>query len=445
MKRIVIVGGGFAGLSVARGLARDSNVEITLLDERNYHLFQPLLYQVAMAVLSPAEIAAPIRALLSRNARTSVLREKAVSVDLEQRRVTSEKDVHEYDYLVLACGVRHTYFGNDHWERHAPGLKTVEQAVEIRRRVLEAFEEAETEHDPDRQKALLTFVVVGGGPTGVELAGALGEISRHTLARDFRRINPMLARVVLIEAAPRILAGFSDRSSSRAMRDLESLGVQVWTHSHVSQIDGDGVEVGEERIRAKTILWAAGIRGPDLNTTLGVELDRQGRALVNPDLSLPDYPEVFVAGDQAHLAGSDGNPLPGIAPVAIQQGHYLAKRVRSAMREAPYPDFKYRDKGRMATIGRSRAVAEIGALHFAGRPAWWVWLLVHIYYLIGFKNRLVVMLQWTGSFIRFSRGARLIVSKDWQFYAKVTPEPTPKPPTDSPSNSSGSASGNTPG
>ncbi len=441
MKRVVIVGGGFAGLNVARGLARDSNVEITLLDERNYHLFQPLLYQVAMAVLSPADIAAPIRALLSGNARTSVLREKAVSVDLKQRRVTTQKEIHDYDYLILACGVRHAYFGNESWERHAPGLKTIEQAVEIRRRVLEAFEEAETEHDPDLQKALLTFIVVGGGPTGVELAGALGEISRHTLARDFRRINPMQARVVLIEAAPRILSGFSDRSSRHAMRDLESLGVQVWTHSHVSQIDCDGVEIGEERIQAKTVLWAAGIRGPDLNTTLGVELDRQGRALVNPDLSLPGFPEAFVAGDQAHLAGSDGNPLAGIAPVAIQQGHYLAKRVRSAIRGAPYPDFVYRDKGRMATIGRSRAVAEIRALHFAGRSAWWVWLLVHIYYLIGFKNRLVVMLQWAGSFIRFSRGARLIVSKDWQFYT----QPAPKPQADSPRGPSERDSGNTSG
>ena len=422
MKRVVIVGGGFAGLSVARGLARDPKIEITLLDERNYHLFQPLLYQVAMAVLSPAEIAAPIRALLSGSPRTSVLREKALSVDLSQRRVTSEKEIHEYDYLILACGVRHTYFGKDEWERYAPGLKNVEQAVEIRRRVLEAFEEAETEGDPDRQKALLTFVVVGGGPTGVELAGALGEISRHTLARDFRRINPTQARIVLIEAAPRILAGFSDRSSRHAMGDLESLGVQVWTHSHVSKITEDGVEIGRERIQAKTVLWAAGIRGPDLNTTLGVELDRQGRVLVNPDLSLPGHPEVFAAGDQAHLANSDGQPLAGIAPVAIQQGHYLAKRIRSAIRGAPHPDFSYRDKGRMATIGRSRAVAEIGPLRFAGRPAWWVWLLVHIYYLIGFKNRLVVMLRWTGSFIRFTRGARLIVSKNWQFYNKPAPE-----------------------
>jgi NADH dehydrogenase len=416
MQRVVIVGGGFAGLSAARGLARDRNIEITLIDERNYHLFQPLLYQVAMAVLSPAEIATPIRSLLSGNPRTSVLRERVVGVDLKERRVHSDKDSHEYDYLILACGVRHTYFGNDQWEPHAPGLKTVEQAVEIRRRVLDAFEEAETEHDAARQRALLTFVVVGGGPTGVELAGALGEISRHTLARDFRRIDPMQARVILIEAAPRILAGFAEQSSSHAMRDLESLGVEVWTESHVSQIDLNGVEVGNERIEAKTVLWAAGVRGPDLNQTLGIELDRQGRAVVNPDLSLPDHPEVFVAGDQSHLTGLDGNPLPGIAPVAMQQGHYLAKRVRKAIRGAPFPNFAYRDKGRMATIGRSRAVAEISSLRFAGRPAWWVWLLVHIYYLIGFKNRLVVILQWAGAFVRFSRGSRLIVDKEWQFY-----------------------------
>jgi len=416
MPKVVIVGGGFAGLSLARGLAHERNIEITLLDERNYHLFQPLLYQVAMAVLSPAEIAAPIRSLLSRNPRASVRRERVVAVDLEKRRVVTEKGAHEYDYLVLACGVRHTYFGNEQWEEHAPGLKTVEQAIEIRRRVLEAFEEAETEPDSDLQKALLTFVVVGGGPTGVELAGAIGEISRQTLARDFRRIDPKHARILLIEAGPRILPSFSERLSSHAMRDLESLGVQVWTGSHVTEIDDDGVEIGTERITAKTVLWAAGVRGPDLNQTLGVELDRQGRVVVNPDLSIPEHPEVFVAGDQAHVAAGEGNPLPGIAPVALQQGHYLARRLRKTIRGAACPDFRYRDKGRMATIGRSRAVAEIASIRFAGRPAWWVWLLIHIYYLIGFKNRLFVMLQWAAAFVSFQRGARLIVGKNWQFY-----------------------------
>jgi NADH dehydrogenase len=432
MRKVVIVGGGFAGLSVARGLARERDVEITVLDERNYHLFQPLLYQVAMAVLSPAEIAAPIRGLLSRNSRTSVLREKATAVDLEERRVIAENASHEYDYLVLACGVRHCYFGNEHWESHAPGLKTLAQATEIRRRVLEAFEEAECESDPTRQKALLTFVVVGGGPTGVELAGAIGEISRHTLAKDFRRIDPGHARVILVEASPRILATFSEHLSNRAMRDLESLGVQVWTGSHVTRIDADGVEIGEERIQARTTLWAAGVQGPDLNKTLGAELDRQGRVLVRPDLSLPEHPEVFVIGDQAHTPGPDGNPLPGIAPVALQQGHYLAKHLSKAMRGGSSPDFTYRDKGRMATIGRSRAVAEIGSIRFAGRTAWWIWLLIHIYYLIGFKNRLFVMLQWAASFVSFRRGARLIVDKEWRFYNDASETEEPAAPQNEP-------------
>ena len=416
MQKVLIVGGGFAGLSLARGLAHESELELTVLDQRNHHLFQPLLYQVAMAMLSPAEIAVPIRALLSRNPRASVLREKALSVNLEERCVLTEGERHEYDFLVLACGVRHSYFGNEQWERHAPGLKTLEQATEIRRRVLEAFERAETESDAQLRKSLLTFVVVGGGPTGVELAGAIGEISRHTLARDFRRIDPTHARVILVEAGPRILAAFSQHSADKAMRDLEALGIQIWTDSQVTSIDEHGVEIGDERIEARTTLWAAGVLGPDLSSTLGVELDRQGRIPVGPDLSIPGYPEVFVAGDQAHVADPEGNPLPGIAPVALQQGRYLAKRLRRIVRGQSFHDFVYRDKGRMATIGRARAVAEVGSIRFSGRPAWWVWLLVHIYYLIGFRNRLLVLLQWSGSFANFGRGARLIVDKAWQFY-----------------------------
>ena len=416
MKKVLIVGGGFAGLSLARGLARETQLELTVLDQRNHHLFQPLLYQVAMAMLSPAEIAVPIRALLSRNPRASVLREKALSVNLEERCVLTNDERHDYDFLVLACGVRHSYFGSEQWERHAPGLKTLEQATEIRRRVLEAFERAEAEADTGLRKSLLTFVVVGGGPTGVELAGAIGEISRHTLARDFRRIDPTHARIMLVEAGPRILAAFSQHSSDKAVRSLESLGVQIWTDSHVTQIDEHGIEVGDERIQASTTLWAAGVRGPDLNNTLGIELDRQGRIPVGPDLSIPGHPEVFVAGDQAHVVDAEGNPLPGIAPVALQQGRYLAKQLRRLVRGQKSRDFAYRDKGRMATIGRARAVAEIGPIRFSGRPAWWVWLLVHIYYLIGFRNRLLVLLQWSTSFASFGRGARLIVDKAWQFY-----------------------------
>ncbi|MDG2334442.1 MAG: NAD(P)/FAD-dependent oxidoreductase [Myxococcota bacterium] len=422
MQRVLIVGGGFGGLSVARGLAHKKDFEITVLDERNYHLFQPLLYQVAMAVLSPAEIAAPIRGLLSSNPRASVHRERAVSIDLANQRVASEHHVHEYDYLILACGARHSYFGNEAWEEHAPGLKNLEQATEIRRRVLEAFEEAETEEDPALQQAWLTFVVVGGGPTGVELAGALGEISRHTLARDFRRIDPTHARIILIEASPRILAAFSEKLSHRAMRDLEGLGVEVWTDRHVTRIDGERVEIGEERIRAKTTLWAAGVQAPALNQTLGTELDRQGRAHVEPNLTLPGHPNVFVIGDQAHCPGPDGAPLPGVAPVALQQGRYVARSLGHQARGESSPDFRYRDKGRMATIGHSRAVAEIGKIRFTGRMAWWAWLLVHIYYLVGFKNRIFVLLQWAAAFVSFSRGARLIVGKKWRFYPETEGE-----------------------
>ena len=318
MKRVVIVGAGFAGLNAARGLRRVRDVEVTLIDERNYHLFQPLLYQVAMAGLSPAEIAAPIRSLLSRHRNTRVLCARVTSVDLDARQVCAGKDVHSYDYLVLACGARHAYFGHEEWEPFAPGLKTLEQATEIRRRVLTAFEEAEKETDPAKQKALLTFAIVGGGPTGVELAGAIGEMSRFTLARDFRRIDPKLARVVLIEAGPRILPAFGERMASRAVRDLESLGVQVWTASPVTRIDAMGVEIGDERIRCATALWAAGVEPSPLGAELGVPLDRQGRPLVAADLSLPGHPEAFVAGDQACSSGPDGAPLPGLAPVALQ-------------------------------------------------------------------------------------------------------------------------------
>jgi len=328
---------------------------------------------------------------------------------------------HPYDYLVVACGARHAYFGHEEWEPFAPGLKTLEQATEIRRRVLEAFEEAEKETDPGRQRALLTFAVVGGGPTGVELAGALGEMSRFTLARDFRRIDPKLARVILIEAGARILPTFPPKLSSRAVRDLEGLGVQVWTSSPVSRIDAEGVEIGDERLRCHTTVWAAGVRPSALSQRLGAELDRQGRVSVEPDLSLPGRPEVFVLGDQAHVAGPDG-PLPGVAPVAMQQGRHLARQIRRELAGKPREPFRYRDKGQLATIGRSRAVLEIGRLRMAGPLAWLLWLVVHVYYLAGFKNRLFVVLQWAWAYGRFRRGARLIVGKEWRFYGGETDE-----------------------
>jgi len=427
-KRLLIVGGGFAGLRLARKLDGVDGLEVLLLDRRNHHLFQPLLYQVAMAGLSPAEIAAPIRSLLSDQRNARVLRAHVTDVDLDAREVITENgDRYGYDYLVLACGAKHAYFGHEEWEPFAPGLKTVEQATEIRRRVLEAYEEAEKETDPERQHDLLTFAVVGGGPTGVELAGALGEMSRFTLARDFRRIDPTASRVILIEAGPRILPSFPEKLSSRAVRDLESLGVEVRTSSPVTRIDAEGVEMGDERLCCRTKVWAAGVRPSSLSKKLGTPLDRQGRVQVEPDLSIPGHPEVFVAGDQATLEGPDGEPLPGVAPVAMQQGDHLARLLRReiAGRSGEREPFRYRDKGQLATIGRSRAILEIGRLRMGGLVAWLVWLVVHIYYLVGFKNRLFVVLQWAWAYGRFRRGARLIVGKEWRFYGEGSDEKIP--------------------
>jgi len=425
MARVVIVGGGFAGLAAARGLAGARGVEVTLVDRRNHHLFQPLLYQVAMAGLSPAEIAAPIRALLRGARNVTVRQEEALGGDLERRVLASRADgnefEHPYDYLVLACGAGHAYFGHDEWEESAPGLKTLAQALEIRRRVLSAYERAELESEPARQRALLTFVVVGGGPTGVELAGALGEMSRFTLARDFRHIDPALARVILIEAGPRILPSFPESLARRAMRDLETLGVQVWTSSPVTKVDPSGVEVGRERIEAATTLWAAGVRASPLGKTLGLPTDRVGRVQVGPDLALAAHPEVFVLGDQAHVAGTGGAPLPGLAPVAMQEGRFVARVIRAEVaaleKAGAAPSrarFVYRDRGQMATIGRSRAIASLGRFEFGGFPAWLIWLVVHIYFLVGFKNRLFVVIQWAWSYLTYGRGARLIYSPDWR-------------------------------
>jgi NADH dehydrogenase len=418
MAHVVIVGGGFAGLNAAKALANAPEIEVTLIDERNHHLFQPLLYQVATAGLSPAEIAAPTRAILSGARNIRVLRDRAVDIDLPRQVVVCHSGEHAYDYLVLACGAKHAYFGNEQWEAHAPGLKTLEQATEIRRRVLSAFEEAEKDAGPELKRALLTFAVVGGGATGVELAGAIGEMSRFTLARDFRQIDPTLARVILIEAGSRILPTFDERLARRAVRDLESLGVGIWTDSPVTQIDAEGLDIGSQRLACRTVLWAAGVRASSLGQQLGADLDRQGRVRVGPDLSLPGHPEVFVAGDQAHVVGPDGSPLPGMAPAALQQGRYLARRIRALARGRPYPDFRFRDRGQMATIGRRRAVLQSGNLRLAGIAAWFAWLAIHIYYLAGFKNRLFVVLQWALSYFTYRRGARLIVQKSWRFYAE---------------------------
>ncbi len=416
MRRVVIVGGGFAGLNAALGLGREREVEVTLLDRRNHHLFQPLLYQVATAGLSPADIAAPIRSLLSRSRNVRVLRAEATGVDLAARTLATDAGPIPYDSLVLACGSRHAYFGHEEWESFAPGLKTIEQATEIRRRVLDAFEEAEKETDRARQRALLTFAIVGGGPTGVELAGAIGEMSRFTLARDFRRIDPKLARIMLIEAAPRILPAFPAELASRAVRDLEALGVQVWTSSPVTKIDSRGLDVGAERIETHTVLWAAGVRAEELSRGLGVTLAAGGRVPVGADLSLEDHPEVFVVGDQARALDGAGRELPALAPVALQQGRFVARQIGRDSRGEPRESFRYVDRGLLATIGRSRAVGEIRGWRVTGPLAWVLWLVVHIYFLVGFRSRALVVFQWAWSYFRFRRGARLIVDKEWRFY-----------------------------
>jgi NADH dehydrogenase len=416
LKRVVIVGAGFAGLNAAQQLRGVAGVDVTVIDRENHHLFQPLLYQVAMAALSPADIAVPIRSVLAApNIR--VIKTAAVRVNVGGQALLTENGEFAYDYLLLACGAQHAYFGHEQWEEFAPGLKTLPQATEIRRRVLEAFEAAERETDADARRRHLTFVLVGGGPTGVELAGAIGEMSRYTLARDFRAIDPRQTRVILIEAGPRILPAFGDVLAARAMRALESLGVQVWTGARVNDISRDGVSIGSEQIAAATVLWSAGIRAADIGRTLGVPLDPAGRVPVKHDLSIEGHPEIFVAGDLSYCHDADGKPLPGVAAVAKQQGLYVAAAIRGELCGRARGPFRYVDKGKMATIGRSRAICELGRLRISGRFAWWFWLLVHIYYLSGFRNRISVFIQWAWSYVTLERGARLIVGKEWRTYA----------------------------
>ena len=418
MKRVVIVGGGFAGINCAKALGNRPLVKVVLIDRRNYHLFQPLLYQVAMAGLSPCDIATPIRGLMSSYDNVHVVQGEVSRIDVESGAVHSSAGTYGYDYLVLATGAQHAYFGQEQWEEHAPGLKTLEQATEIRRRVLSAFESAECEPDVSRRRALLTFVVVGGGPTGVELAGAIGEMSRFTLARDFRNIDPKLTRIVLVEAGPRILPSFEPSLASKATRELEQLGVQLWTHSRVTRISPRGVYVGEEHLTASTVLWAAGVQASPLGRDLHVPRDPQGRVMVSEDLSIPGRPEVFVVGDQASCRPKGReHALPGVATVALQQGVHVAKSILADVNGAARPPFRFRDKGQMAAIGRRRAVMQRGRFHSAGVFAWLMWLLVHIYFLSGFKNRVFVLIQWGWSYLTFARGSRLIVSRDWRSYS----------------------------
>jgi NADH:ubiquinone reductase (H+-translocating) len=405
---VVIVGGGFGGLYAARSLAR-LPVRVLLIDRLNYHLFQPLLYQVATAALSPGDIAEPLRAILRKQRNVEVLLGDVSRIDPVARTVRLEDgDEFSYDFMVLATGARHSYFGHPEWELWAPGLKSLADAIELRRRIFLAFELAERERDPVKRRALLTFVVVGGGPTGVELAGAIAEIARHTVSQDFRRFDPRQAHVVLLEGGERVLAPYPADLSARAQRALDHLGVDVRTGSVATEITADRVCVGEDTISTHTTLWAAGVSASPLGRQLGVEVDRSGRVPVLPDLSVPGHPELFVVGDLAVFTQPNGKVLPGIAPVAIQQGAAAAANIGRVARGQPTQEFHYHDRGTMATIGRAAAVAEIHRLHLSGLLAWLAWLVVHIFFLIGFENRMLVLLQWAWSYLSHERGARLI-------------------------------------
>jgi NADH dehydrogenase len=412
--RVVIVGGGFGGLNAARGLAK-APVDVTLLDRRNFHLFQPLLYQVATGTLSPGDISSPLRSVLKHQENVRVLLAAARDLDPARRRVLFEDGYADYDTLVVATGAQHHYFGHPEWERLAPSLKTIEDATEIRRRVFLAFEAAEREDDPERRRAWLTFVIVGGGPTGAELAGALAEIARETLRRDFRRIDPGSACIVLLDAAPRVLPAFPEDLSAAAARSLERLRVEVRTGARLVDLTADAVTfttaAGTQRLAARTILWAAGVEASSLGGVLanrvGARLDANGRVLVAPDCTIAGHPEIFVIGDLARFEP----PLPGVAQVAIQQGQYAARTILDRLAARTSPPFRYRDRGSMATIGRGAAVAQIGRLHLDGYPAWLIWLFVHILYLVGFDNRLAVLLRWAWNYVTWNRGARLITGE----------------------------------
>ena len=404
---IVLIGGGFGGLAAAQALA-DSPVRITLIDRRNHHLFQPLLYQVATAALNASDIARPIRRILRHQANCEVILGEVESIDRSARKVVLDEGEIAYDYLIVASGATHSYFGHDAWEHDAPGLKTIEDALEIRRRVLVAYEAAERESDSEIVHEWMTFVIVGGGPTGAELAGALAEISRRVLARDFRRVDPKRARIILIEGTPRVLPALTPESSASAQRQLERLGVEVITSAMVTGIDDRGVTHVGGLIPTRTVIWAAGVAASSLGKSLGVPLDRVGRVIVNPDLSVPGAPEVFVIGDLALILGSDGRPVPGLAPAAMQEGRHAARNVIRAIRGERLKPFSYIDKGTLATIGRGAAVAEIGRLRLSGFLAWMAWLFIHIFYLIGFRNRFMVLAGWAWVYLRNESGARLI-------------------------------------
>jgi len=414
---VVIVGAGFGGLEAAKKLGRES-VRVTVLDRTNHHLFQPLLYEVATAALSPADIAAPVRGVLSKFANTEVLLAEVKSVNVAAKTVSIGDQEIAYDYLILATGSRHSYFGHDEWEKLAPGLKSLEDAVEIRRRLLLAFEYAEKVKDPAAKSAAMTFVIIGGGPTGVEMAGAIAEIARFTLAKDFRHIDPSNARVVLVEGDERVLSGFPEDLSVSAMKQLKQLGVEVRTGIHAKNLTDTGLEVGDEFIPCRVKIWAAGNAASFVGKTMGVPVDKSGRVIVNEDLTIPGHPEVQVIGDLANFTHQTGKPLPGVSPVAMQQGRHAAHNILAMIDGRKPQRFRYWDKGSMATIGRNKAVADLHFLHLSGLPAWVVWLFIHVIFLVGFRNRVAVLMQWAWAYFTFNKGARLITRN---FQAETRP------------------------
>ena len=417
--RVVVIGAGFAGINAAKALSR-AQVQVTVVDRKNHHTFQPLLYQVALAVLSPAEIASPIRSVLSRDSNTEVLLGLVTGFDLERRLVWIDGLNLPYDYLIVAAGATHAYFGHPEWEQIAPGLKTLEDAIEIRRRVLRTFETAEREAVAGQPSIPLNFVVIGAGPTGVELAGAIADISRRYMEHDFRAIDPAKARIILLEGGPRVLAAYPEDLSASAERQLNQMGVEVRTNAMVTNVEPGLVTVGKEKIPASVILWGAGVSASPLGRMLGAPTDRAGRVLVEPDLSVPGHPEVLVAGDLAAVKISEGKWVPGVAPAAIQMGKFAARQVRRSVEGKPREKFVYWDKGTLATIGRSHAVADLGRFHFSGFLAWLSWLFIHLFFLIGFRNRVLVMSEWAWAYLTYNQGARLITDP-------MEPESQPAP------------------
>ncbi|HEY2626910.1 MAG TPA: NAD(P)/FAD-dependent oxidoreductase [Candidatus Udaeobacter sp.] len=405
--RIVIVGAGFVGLEAAKKLA-GQDVRVTVIDRTNYHLFQRLLYQVATAALSPADIAAPVRAILSKCKNVEVILAEVQSVDVEAKEIKTIDLEIPYDFLILATGARHSYFGHNEWEKLAAGLKSLEEAIELRRRLLMVFEYAEKITDEAARKSAMTFVIIGGGPTGVEMAGTIAEIARYTLAKDLCNIDPSQARVILIEGEPRLLASFPEDLSASAMKHLVDLGVEVRTGVRATNFTEAGLQVGDEFIPCRVKIWAAGNNASFVGKTLGVPIDRIGRVVVNDDLTIPGHPEVQVIGDLANFSHQTGQPLPGVSPVAMQQGRHAVRNILRMIKNRERQQFRYWNKGSMATIGRHRAVADLNSVHLSGLPAWLVWLFVHIIFLVGFRNRLVVLFQWAWAYFTFNAGARLI-------------------------------------